>query len=141
KVPRWTWLAVSGLLLLCGVLLLVAGLKSGPTVTGFVSLDGEPLVQGSLRFVPIGGTGPVAGAEIREGKYRIDKDLTAAKYRVEIRGSRIAEGAKERDPFGNLVPKIETIAFVDADDLFREVLPGSQEMNFNLTEKKARKKR
>jgi hypothetical protein len=138
RLPRWAWLAGSGVLLLSGAVLLFIGLRSDPAVMGFVRLDEQPLPTGSIRFVPLGGKGPDAGASIREGKYRIEKGLIVGKYKVEIRGTR-ETGKKERDAFGQLVARIETIEFADADDLIREVQAGTQEFDFKLTEKKARK--
>jgi hypothetical protein len=55
KVPLLGWFA-AGLLLLSGILLLAWGLKSDPTVTGIIRLDGQPLSKGSVRFVPAKGT-------------------------------------------------------------------------------------
>ena len=56
-------------------------------VTGQVSLDGKPLVQGSIRFEPVGKQpGVTAGAVIRDGKYEIarERGLAAGSYRVSI---------------------------------------------------------
>ena len=57
-------------------------------IRGHVTLDGQPVEQGSILFMPIDGTsGVVVGGEIRNGQY----SLTAAKgpaigrNRVEIR--------------------------------------------------------
>ena len=74
--------------------LLIAGwliwgwLKAGPSVSGTVRLDGEPLASGSIRFVPVDNTpGPDVGAVIDEGEYRVDKGLAVGTYRVEIQGT------------------------------------------------------
>src|SRR5262249_59126243 len=51
------------LLLLCVLLLVAAGVRSRPTVTGIVRLDGQPVAAGWIKFVPLGSTpGPDAGA-------------------------------------------------------------------------------
>src|SRR5262245_1291548 len=106
KVPRWTWVAVSGLLLLSGALLLVMGLKSGPTVTGMVQLDGRPLPTGWIRFVPVEGTpGSDGGSPIREGIYSIPPGLSVGKYKVEIQGTQKIAGKMTRHPItGELIP-------------------------------------
>jgi hypothetical protein len=76
------------LLLLCVLLLVAAGVRSGPTVTGVVRLDGELVPTGWIKFVPIAGTpGPDAGAAIEEGQYQIDKNLREGEYRVEIQAT------------------------------------------------------
>src|SRR5262245_24818007 len=105
KGPILGWLAI-GLPLLSGLLLLFFGCsQSEPSVSGTVRLDGQPLPEGWIRFVPDAGTsGPDGGAAIREGKYGIPKGLTAGKYKVEIQGMRTVPTKKMRDPvFGNLI--------------------------------------
>jgi len=87
------------LLLLSGLLLLVVGYKSEPTVAGIVQLEGAPLEKGSIRFVPIEGTPRSdAGSSIRDGKYGLTKGLTVGKYKVEIQGWRQVAGQKTPDP-------------------------------------------
>src|SRR5262245_53633456 len=94
KTPILMWFA-AGLLLLAGLLWLLVGIKSGPTVTGVVQVDGEPLERGSISFVPVDdkgaiahGRGPVGGASIVEGTYRLEEGLTVGRYRIEIQGIR-----------------------------------------------------
>src|SRR5947209_7919716 len=86
KAPLLGWCAV-GLLLLAGLLLILGGRTSGPTVAGTVKVDGEPLVTGSISCLPVDdqgalaeGRGPGGGTTIKDGKYQIDKDLTAGRY-------------------------------------------------------------
>lgn len=73
-----------------GVCLLVAGCGSAGdpcSVSGEVSFDGQPVVEGDLRFFPVDGTpGRGAGAKIQQGKYEIpaDSGLMAGSYRVSI---------------------------------------------------------
>jgi hypothetical protein len=131
----------AGLLLLSGLFLLHAVLKSGPTVTGTVWLDGELLLNGSIRFVPVKGTtGSDAGAAIRQGKYQIEKGLTVGKYKVEIQGMRKIQGKKMIDPVeGGLIPAEVAIVFAAPDPIIREVGPGHNPMDFEL--KEARKRR
>jgi hypothetical protein len=138
KAPIRCWCAV-GLLLLSGMLLLAAGWKSEPTVTGMVRLDGQPLAKGSIRFVPVKGTtGSGGGNTIHQGKYQIVKGLTVGKYKVEISGSRIVPGKKMRNPVDlDLIPAEEAIVFADYDQN-REVGPGLKTHNFDLTEVRKR---
>lgn len=61
------------------------------TVKGTVSLDGEPIEQGVIAFVPVGDTkGSGGGAEIKDGEYSIPKDRgpSPGKHRVEITATR-----------------------------------------------------
>lgn len=62
-------------------------------VHGSVSLDGAPVEDGSIVFLPATGTkGPASGGVIRNGTYEIKKESgpVPGKYRVEIRASRTA---------------------------------------------------
>jgi hypothetical protein len=58
-------------------------------VNGSVTLDGQPLAQGQIQFDPVQGTqGPtaIAVADIKDGKYSIDRALgpLPGKYKVSI---------------------------------------------------------
>lgn len=133
------WFAAD-LLLLSGLLLLFFGCaQSESLVSGTVRLDGQPLPEGWIRFVPDEGTsGPDGGAAIRDGKYSIPKALAAGRYRVEIRSMRVVPGKKSRDPlFGGLVDAEEAIKFAEFNPI-REVGPGRNPYDFDL--KEARKK-
>jgi len=67
------------------------GVSGRGAVSGKVTLDGQPLAEGVITFVPTGSTqGPSAGAEIREGRYDIPADTgpVVGEYRVEIRAQK-----------------------------------------------------
>ena len=56
-----------------------------------MTLDGEPLTEGQIRFVPKRGTGgPSAGGPVREGRYAVARDggPFAGEFRVEITATR-----------------------------------------------------
>jgi hypothetical protein len=59
---------------------------------GTVTLDGKPLTEGNIRFLPAPGTSGtvMAGAKIADGRFTIpaEKGATPGKYRVEIGASR-----------------------------------------------------
>jgi len=60
-------------------------------VSGTVTLDGQPLPEGQIRFVPIEGTsGPTSGATIQQGDYRVTNrgGVPPGQHRVEIRALR-----------------------------------------------------
>jgi len=60
------------------------------SVTGKVTVDGEPLADGTILFQPTGDTrGPNAGATIQNGRYRIKRDrgATVGMNVVEITGT------------------------------------------------------
>jgi hypothetical protein len=56
-------------------------------VAGAVTVDGQPLAKGTIRFVATGDTqGPLAAGEINAGKYSIDAEQgpVIGEHRVEI---------------------------------------------------------
>jgi hypothetical protein len=87
-------LVVLGLLTGCG--------GSGLTpVSGLVSLDGQPLKEGTIHFAPLDGQAPSDAAEIHEGQFTAQ--LHRTKYKVEIHATKLIDtGAKldEKGPGG-----------------------------------------
>ena len=84
-------------LLLILPLLIAAGCGGGTDgperfpVTGKVTINGEPLDDGSIQFIPEAGTdGPSSGAPITNGAYTIpaEKGPVAGQYLVQIRGTK-----------------------------------------------------
>lgn len=85
--------APSAMMALFGLLLLFTAVGCGPAassdgrkpITGNISLNGSPVLSGSIRFEPEGGQ-TASGSTIAEGKYEIpaDKGLMPGKYRVFI---------------------------------------------------------
>ncbi|WP_437222946.1 hypothetical protein SH661x_003011 [Planctomicrobium sp. SH661] len=67
-----------------------AGEQGGPelvTVTGLVTLDGSPLPNGMMDFVPTDGIGGTYAADIVDGKYRVrlspgEKSISVNSYRI-----------------------------------------------------------
>ncbi|MBN1911970.1 MAG: hypothetical protein JW818_19770 [Pirellulales bacterium] len=56
-----------------------------------MTMDGQPMPKGSIKFLPEKGTlGPTAGASIENGRFSIDasKSTFAGKFRVEILANR-----------------------------------------------------
>ncbi len=83
------WAHVSGdMLAVVLILSALAGCGRGVervSVVGAVSLDGEPLADGSISFVPLAG-GPSAGCQISGGRFSIPRGQGPGpgRYRVEI---------------------------------------------------------
>jgi hypothetical protein len=136
---------------LAPVLLLISGWvlsgcsSSEPSVWGTVRVDGKPLADGSIFFVPVDGKGeiaddhgPGAGTTIKEGTYRIErgKGLMAGRYRVEIQGTRTTP-QRELDPlFGTtLVQKVvEEVPpeYNKKSTQYKEVSAGVNPIDFDL---------
>ena len=72
---------------LLGACLAVATGCSQPTVTGKVTLDGQPIPEGNIAFVPESGSGAGANSNIVNGEYKVQ--TVAGKYKVEINASKL----------------------------------------------------
>jgi hypothetical protein len=76
------------------ILVLMAGCAAGerPThVHGTVTIDGEPLEDGFILFVPAEGTpGPAVSSDIKDGSFAIsaEQSVPIGNHHVEIRGRR-----------------------------------------------------
>jgi hypothetical protein len=119
---------------------------SGPPraeVSGTVLLDGRPIEEGSIHFIPVQGTrGPGAGEIIRDGKYHIPRKegVTVGTNRVELRAFKNA-GTKIQDP--TAPPGVRTEArvqafppeFNDRSTVVKEIRAGSNTIDFDVDTK------
>ena len=117
--------------------------SSGPEraeVSGIVTLNGQPVSEGSINFFPTAGnTGPEAGGEIRAGKYHIPraKGPVLGKNRVELRSFQ-KSGRKIQDPTappGTMTEEITNVfpAEYNKDStLLREIQKGKNELPFEI---------
>jgi len=130
-----------------GAMLLAAGCgRSSPdrgSVSGEVTLDGKPLEQGGILFVPIEGTkGTVAGGQIVDGKYALSGEDGPAvgTNRVEIRAQK-KTGKMEQKPLappGVMVERmVEAVPprFNSASTLKTEIEPGENQADFQVESK------
>jgi len=135
-------LIVAGLL---GCLAGGCGTAQGPeraAVEGEVTLDGNPIEQGSIAFHPAGKTqGMVAGGPITGGRYSISaaEGPAVGQNRVEIHASK-KTGRKIPDPYGGPGQTMdETVEAVPQQyntrsTLVRQVEPGKKNtLDFELT--------
>jgi hypothetical protein len=99
-------MAIPGVLLICGC----GGHGERQSIEGTVTLDGKPLENGQITFVPQADTkGPTAGATIAGGKFLVSAagGPFAGKFRVDITASR-PSGKKIADRFtGKLTDECE----------------------------------
>jgi hypothetical protein len=119
------------------------GGTTGPeraSVSGRITVDGRPLVNGSLRFVPVQGTsGPVAGAVVQNGSYstsRTDGPVVGTN-RVEIEGV-CPTGKKVRTVMGELIDEYAQVVpeqYNTKSTLVRTVSPRKNVFDFLLTSK------
>jgi hypothetical protein len=80
------------LALACVLVGFTAGCGGKPPIRidGNVTLDGEPLAEGSISFEPVDGQGTVTGGPITAGRYTVEGDpaFTPGEKRVRIVGVR-----------------------------------------------------
>ena len=116
------------------------GEKNRATVTGQVTLDGDPLAVGSIRFMPLeNNQGRATGGRIEDGRYRLAGDAAPliGTYRVEIRANR-KTGRMVQKPMaapGDVGEEtVEAVAakYNDQSTLECEVQPGKNEANWDV---------
>ncbi|MDB5338671.1 MAG: hypothetical protein JWN70_4290 [Planctomycetaceae bacterium] len=107
-------------------------------VRGKVSLDGAPLKEGSIKFIPTEGDGPTAGAVLKgDGEY--STDVPVGMMRVEITSPKVTGKRKAFD-----TPDSPTIEITEEQiperynaksELKYEVVSGEKEVeaDFDLT--------
>jgi hypothetical protein len=129
RYARWFTLFVCALLIGCGKL------PSRATVTGTVSLDGQPLSAGIIRFQPADGQTATAEAPITDGKFSAlvppgDKKISISAPKVTGKKRMYdGTGGPEVDSVQELLP----VKYNVQTELRLTVTAGSQEKDFPLT--------
>jgi len=126
------------LVLLTAVFLAGCGGSDGlnrSSVSGAVTLDGQPVQEGSITFVPIEGTtGPMAFGKITNGQYSIsagDRGPVPGKHKVQIEAYR---DAGTTDSGGaSLKDQVVPAKYNTETSLVVEIGRGSATHNFDLT--------
>ena len=130
-------------------LLLAAGCGGGEDwqsaeVTGTVTLDGRPIPEGHITFLPSGDTrGPSATTTITDGRYAmIEGGPVVGTHRVEIRtpvktGRKIPDLRPENRmkpdrPMIDEVVEAIPVTYNTKSTLTVEIRPGKNEMSFDL---------
>lgn len=124
------------------------GRGNGPirvAVAGDVAVDGTPIAEGSILFIPAPGTkGPVAGASITGGRYSIAaaKGPCVGPYRVEIHGSqktgRRVKVAGPQGPASSIVDEIIEIVpakYNTQSTLVADLKAGKNRLDFAIATK------
>jgi hypothetical protein len=119
--------------------LLSAGCSDGPPygeVRGEVTLDGQPVKQGVVRFIPLDGSTPTASALITDGRFSERVPVTS--HRVEISAPRLPPGGPARrgtiddnTPLEELIPERYNLR----SELTADVKKGTQDIRYELTSK------
>lgn len=142
-------LSVGATSLVCALLVVSASGCFGSSdpnrvgVYGTVKLDGTPVPEGTISFIPEQSTqGPTAGAQLTKGTYSITQSGPAiGKYRVEIKsmrktGKKIEAGTPA--PPGTMMDEIEQYIpakYNTKSELVFEFKRGNNKADFDLTSK------
>lgn len=91
-------LTAVALLCACVAFAFVGCGQKGPkkvSISGTITVDGEPVDKGSVRFKPADGQGPTDGAQIVDGKF--EAEVTTGEKILVVDGSKVV-GQFEPDP-------------------------------------------
>ena len=126
-------------LVLCLACLLTVGCRdSGPqlgTVSGTITLEGEPLPNAKVLFQPGPGGSPSEGRTDSNGKYELQYGIDKPGALVGEHVVRITTYQLERETAdGPLILTKESVPakYNEQSELTREVKPGHNELNFEL---------
>jgi len=110
KIVPFVLLALASCLVGCG------GDTGRASVSGTVTLDGEPVKNGAITLVALTGDEGPTGADIVDGYYRIRKTQgpVAGRFRVEIRWPK---------PTGKRIPVMDGIPDSGMRDELAEAIP------------------
>jgi hypothetical protein len=126
-------------LLFCVVL--VVACSQGPstgTVSGAVTLDGQPLSKGHIDFTPLDGQGQTGGVMIENGKF--SGPVPVAKMRVKIHATK-PSGKKYKaydtpdSPWEEDVVEALPAKYNEKSDITLDVKRGRQTVNYDLQSK------
>jgi len=112
---------------------------SRTTVSGEVTLDGQPLDNGSITFIPLEGDTPSAGIAITAGEYHVE--LAPGKKRVEISATKVVGKRQvyEGDPNSPVVEDVREIippVYNAQSTLAVDITPGNNTHSFDLQSSK-----
>jgi hypothetical protein len=107
------------------------------TVTGTVTLDGQPLAAGEIRFAPADGQSSTAGATISEGKFTAS--VPPGEKKVQISAPKVTGKKKMYDtpesPTVDIVQELLPARYNVQTELTISVGNGTQEEKFDLKSK------
>ena len=108
-------------------------------VRGVVTLDGEPIPNGELRFIPTNGTkGPISGGPIKDGAYVAQGrgGVPVGEHRVEIKAYRPAtKPGQPISPEGGPAEQYLDKRFNEQTTLTAKIEASTETQDFQLTSK------
>jgi hypothetical protein len=107
------------------------------TVTGSVTVDGEPAKVGAISFFAVDGRAPTAGAQIVDGKF--SAQVTPGLCTVQIRVSKIVGKKKVYDtpdsPVREVWAEVLPPKYNDDSQLQLDIKPGTNTQDYDLKSK------
>ena len=107
-------------------------------VTGRVTLDGQPIPNGEIRFIPDAGTkGPISGGPIKDGAYKAEGrgGVPVGEHVVEIRAYRPQGGPQAAAAEGGPAEQYLAAKYNDQTTLRATIDPSTETQDFELTSK------
>jgi hypothetical protein len=108
-------------------------------VRGTVTLDGQPIPNGELRFIPTNGTkGPISGGPIKDGAYVAQGrgGVPVGEHRVEIKAYRpAAKAGQPTDPEGGPAEQYLDKRYNEQSTLTAKIDSSTETQDFQLTSK------
>lgn len=123
---------------LFGVVLAGCGSSNKAHVSGTVTVDNEPLANGTIQFYPVEGKGQSAGAGITGGKYEVEASVGSMK--VVINGTKVVGKIKQYDtpdsPYVEDIRELLPPRYNTKTELIVTLKPGTNsDVNFDLSSK------
>lgn len=98
-------------------------------VGGAVTVGGEPVAQGTIRFAPADGAGPTDGATIDQGRYTAEVLRGAKTVQIEA-FKKVGEAPHDRnDPSSPILPVYESLT---QHETTADVTAANENLNFNI---------
>jgi hypothetical protein len=98
-------------------------------VGGAVTVAGEPVAQGTIRFAPADGAGPTDGATIDQGRYTAEVLRGAKSVQIEA-FKKVGEAPHDRnDPSSPILPVYESLT---KHETTADVTAASDNLNFDI---------
>jgi hypothetical protein len=116
---------------------LLAGCGDGKsTVSGTVTMDGQPVASGAITFVKVDGELAREGAVIRDGSFQAT--LPPGKYKLELTGQKVV-GKRKQKGFDGSEEEVEITAelfperYNAKSELIEHIKPGANKIPLELT--------
>lgn len=117
------------------VLVLAAGCGGSGKINihGKVTLDGQPVANGAIRFTTTDGKGQPVGGVIKDGEY--EAEVPPGSYKVEINSSKAVAKRKGEGPGGERFEECIPSQYNSASKLTVQVKSDKREYDFPLKTK------